>query len=76
MVSTPFIAFYVIGMILQSGLDYLVKLGAFVVLYIALYLANHFVFDERLYHILPMSIYLATKVSPFIIFEIIYYINL
>lgn len=63
MVSTPFIVFYLIGMIFQSGLDYLIKIGAFITLYIALYLANHFIFDERLFHIIPMSIYLATKVS-------------
>jgi len=63
MVSTPFIAFYVIGMVLQSGWDYLLKLGAFITLYVAVYLMNHFVFDERLFHILPMSIYLATKVN-------------
>lgn len=63
MVSTPFIAFYVIGMVLQTGWDYLIKLGAFITLYIAAYLMNHFVFDERLFHILPMSIYLATKVG-------------
>lgn len=63
MVSTPFIVFYVIGMILQSGLDYLIKLGAFIMLYVGIYSANHFIFDERLFHILPLSIYLATKVS-------------
>jgi palmitoyltransferase ZDHHC13/17 len=63
MVSTPFIVFYVIGIILQSGWDYLLKLGAFITLYVAMYLMNHFVFDERLFHILPMSIYLATKVG-------------
>lgn len=62
MVSTPFIAFYVVGMVLQAGWDYLIKLGAFITLYVAVYLMNHFVFDERLFHILPMSIYLATKV--------------
>ncbi|XP_035730374.1 palmitoyltransferase Hip14-like isoform X1 [Vespa mandarinia] len=61
MVSTPFIVFYVIGMILQSGLDYIIKLGAFIMLYVGIYSANHFIFDERLFHILPLSIYLATK---------------
>ncbi|XP_066590663.1 palmitoyltransferase Hip14 isoform X2 [Prorops nasuta] len=61
MVSTPFIAFYVIGIILQSGVDYLIKLGAFITLYVAAYLANHYVFDERLHQVLPMSVYLATK---------------
>ena len=63
MVTTPLIAFYVIGMVLQSGWDYLLKLGAFITLYVAVYLMNHFVFDERLFHVLPVSIYFATKVS-------------
>lgn len=62
MVGTPFLVFYIIGIVLQSGFDYLAKLGAFLTIYIAVYLANHFLFDERLFHILPMSIYLATKV--------------
>ncbi|XP_034948859.1 palmitoyltransferase Hip14 isoform X2 [Chelonus insularis] len=61
MVSTPFIVFYLIGMIFQSNLDYLIKLGAFLILYIAVYLAKNYLFDDRLFHILPMSIYLATK---------------
>lgn len=55
--------FYVIGIIFQSELDYLIKLGAFLTLYIAVYLAKNFLFDERLFQILPMSVYLATKVS-------------
>ena len=63
MVSTPFIVFYIIGIIFQSGLDYLIKLGAFLTLYTAVYLAKNLLFDERLFHILPISIYLATKVS-------------
>lgn len=62
MVGTPFILFYIIGMIFQSSLDYLLKLVAFVAIYLAIYSANHFVFDERLFDVLPMSIYLATKV--------------
>lgn len=68
MVSTPFILFYVIGMIFQSSLDYLLKLVAFVAIYLSIYSANHFVFDERLFDVLPMSIYLATKVidCPFL----------
>ncbi|KAJ8667909.1 hypothetical protein QAD02_009572 [Eretmocerus hayati] len=61
MISTPFIMFYLIGTILDSGLDYLIKLFAFVALYITIYTANKFVFDERLYSNLPMSIYIATK---------------
>lgn len=49
-------------MIFQSGLDYLIKLVAFVALYIAIHTASNYIYDERLYYVLPMSIYLATKV--------------
>ncbi|XP_008547862.1 palmitoyltransferase Hip14 isoform X1 [Microplitis demolitor] len=66
MVSTPFIVFYLIGLIFQSNLDYLIKLGAFLILYIAVYVAKMYLFDERLFHILPMSIYLATKMWIYI----------
>ncbi|XP_043267611.1 palmitoyltransferase Hip14 isoform X2 [Venturia canescens] len=66
MVSTPFIVFYIIGIIFQCELDYLIKLGAFLTLYIAVYLAKNFLFDERLFQILPMSIYLATKMWVYI----------
>ena len=62
MISTPFIIFYAIGMIFQSGLDYLIKLIAFVALYIAIYTASNYIYDERLYYVMPMSVYLATKV--------------
>ncbi|KAK0162418.1 hypothetical protein PV327_006195 [Microctonus hyperodae] len=66
MVSTPFIVFYVIGMIFQCHLDYLIKLGAFLILYIAIYVAKSLFFDERLFHILPMSLYLSTKMWIYI----------
>ncbi|XP_063980286.1 palmitoyltransferase Hip14 isoform X1 [Diachasmimorpha longicaudata] len=61
MVSAPFIAFYLTGMIFQLNIDYLVKLGAFMLLYIGAYTAKTFLFDERLYNVLPMATYLATK---------------
>lgn len=69
MISTPFILFYAIGMILQSGLDYLIKLFAFVSLYVAIYFANNYVYDERLNSVLPMSTYLATKVNDKFLFK-------
>ena len=62
MISTPFILFFIIGTIFQSGLDYFLKLIAFVALYFALYAASNYIYDERLCFVLPMSIYLATKV--------------
>lgn len=62
MVSTPFLTFYVIGIILQSDLVYLVKFGLLVATYIVLHFGGQYFFDDRLMNLLPMSIYLATKV--------------
>lgn len=62
MVSTPFMAFYAVGIILQSSQNYLVKLGLLMTCYIVLYMASQVMFDDRLMNLLPMSIYLATKV--------------
>jgi len=62
MVSTPFLAFYTVGIILQSSQNYLVKLGLLMTCYIVVYMASQVVFDDRLMNLLPMSIYLATKV--------------
>ncbi|XP_067012868.2 palmitoyltransferase Hip14 [Anabrus simplex] len=61
MVSTPFFAFYGIGIILQSELNYLMKLGLLMLGYISLYFGGRVLFDDRLMNLLPMSIYLATK---------------
>ncbi|XP_058804444.1 palmitoyltransferase Hip14-like [Phymastichus coffea] len=66
MISTPFLIFHAVGMIFQSNIDYLIKLMALVALYIAIYTANNYIFDERLYFVLPMSIYLATKIWIYI----------
>ncbi|KAF4521454.1 hypothetical protein B566_EDAN001751 [Ephemera danica] len=61
MMGTPFIAFYVIGLVLEMNQLYLVKMGIFVGCYIILHFAGQLFFDERLSNLLPMAIYLATK---------------
>ena len=61
MISLPFVLFWSMGMILQVQLDYLVKLGLFALVYIYSNLMSEFVFDERLFEILPLSIYFANK---------------
>ncbi|XP_049956340.1 palmitoyltransferase Hip14 [Schistocerca serialis cubense] len=61
MVSTPFLVFYLIGIILQSDQNYLVKLGLLLACYIILHFGGQVIFDDRLMNLLPMSIYLATK---------------
>jgi palmitoyltransferase len=62
MVSAPFLAFYAVGIILQSSQNYLVKLGLLMTCYVVLYMAGQIIFDDRLMNLLPISVYLATKV--------------
>ena len=61
MVSMPFILFWSVGMIFQYQVDYLIKLGLFVLVYLYANLMSEFVFDDRLFNILPLSIYFSTK---------------
>lgn len=63
MVSTPFLMFYIVGMTLETGAPYTVKAGVLGGAGIALHLITRYVFDERLVNVLPMSVYLATKVN-------------
>ena len=61
MASLPFILFWSIGMIFQMQADYLIKLGLFAIVYVYSNLMNEFVFDDRLFNVLPLSIYFANK---------------
>lgn len=61
MIGTPFLVFYGVGQTLQADILYPVKTGIFIIGYIGLYFADHFLFDERLMNVLPMAVYLATK---------------
>lgn len=63
MVGTPFLVFYAIGLTLQTDLPYPVKIAILCAGYIGLYFAGRYVFDDRLMNVLPMAVYLATKVS-------------
>lgn len=62
MLATPFFGFYLIGLVMQSHLDYLIKLGLILVFYIVVHFAGKILFDDRLINVLPMSVYMATKV--------------
>ena len=61
MVTMPFIMFWACGMILHIQMAYLAKLGLFVLLYIYSSLMREYVFDERVFNILPLSIYIGCK---------------
>lgn len=63
MMGSPFIAFYIIGLVLEMNQLYLVKMGILVGCYIIMHFIGHLLFDERLSNLLPMAIYMATKVK-------------
>lgn len=61
MIGTPFIAFYLAGLILGADLIILIKIFFLLCLYIVLNYAGQILYDDRLMALLPLSIYLATK---------------
>ena len=61
MLSMPLFVIWSIGSILDRELDYLVKLGLFVVVYLVVNGTSMLTFDERLMNFLPLGIYFATK---------------
>lgn len=66
MVGTPFLTFYVAGLILGANLLVLIKMFLLSCLYIVLHFAGQLVYDDRLMALLPLSIYLATKLWMYI----------
>ncbi|XP_059478555.1 palmitoyltransferase Hip14 isoform X2 [Neocloeon triangulifer] len=67
MMGAPFLAFYAVGVILDLELQALAKLGILVVTFIAFHFISGLLFDDRLSNILPMAIYLATKLWMYLI---------
>lgn len=61
MVGTPFVAFYLAGVILGAQIQIIIKIFLLLCLYIVLNTAGQVLYDERLMSLLPLSIYLATK---------------
>ena len=65
MLSLPFFVIWSIGTILDTEMDYLVKLGLFVVVYLVVNGTSMLTFDERLMNFLPLGIYFATKICVY-----------
>jgi len=61
MLTLPFIVIWGIGTTLEVEVDYLVKLGMFVLLYLFVNGTSMLMFDDRLMNFLPLGIYLSTK---------------
>lgn len=62
MVGTPFMAFYMAGVILGTNLLVLIKIFLLVCLYIVIHYIGQLLYDDRLMALLPLSIYLSTKI--------------
>ncbi|EEC04140.1 zinc finger protein, putative [Ixodes scapularis] len=61
MFSSPFVVFYVIGLVLDSQETHLVKFGLLFIMGCVTAFLSRFLFDERVMNVLPMSVYMATK---------------
>ncbi|XP_060530726.1 palmitoyltransferase Hip14 [Cylas formicarius] len=61
MVGTPFLAFYMAGAIIGTNLLMLIKIFLLVCLYIVIHYIGQVLYDDRLMALLPLSIYLSTK---------------
>nr|CAH7738753.1 unnamed protein product [Callosobruchus chinensis] len=61
MVGTPFMAFYAAGAILDTDQIILIKIFLLVCLYIVIHYTGQILYDDRLMGLLPLSIYLSTK---------------
>lgn len=72
MAATPFLLFYMTGMILGSSLQLLIKLFVLLCLYIGGNYLSNILYDDRLMHIMPLSIYLATKAWMYVTWLIYY----
>ena len=62
MLGVPFVGFYIVGAVMDSSQDYLIKFLILLMAYGLLYLFGNLFFDERLMNVFPMAIYLSTKV--------------
>lgn len=62
MITLPFIVIWAFGSTLELEVDYLVKLGLFVLLYLFVNGTSMLTFDDRLMNFLPLGIYLSTKI--------------
>ena len=61
MLSMPWLVIWAVGSVLDLDLDYLVKLGLFVLVYLFVNGTSMLTFDDRLMNFLPLGIYFATK---------------
>ncbi|KAH1026999.1 palmitoyltransferase Hip14 [Dendroctonus ponderosae] len=62
MVGTPFMVFYTTGALLGTNILIIIKIFLIVCLYIVIHYLGRLFYDDRLMALLPLSIYLSTKI--------------
>jgi palmitoyltransferase ZDHHC13/17 len=67
MMGSPFLIFYIVGLVLDMELQFLAKIGILMVLFLIFHFASNVLFDDRLSNVLPVAIYLATKFWMYLI---------
>lgn len=61
MVATPFLVFYLAGLILSASTLFIIKVVLLAILYGISYTLGRILFDDHLLTLLPLSVYMATK---------------
>lgn len=61
MVATPFLTFYLAGLICSADTLLIIKMFLMTCLYAVAYTIGKTMFDDHLMSLLPLSVYLATK---------------
>lgn len=61
LVATPFLVFYLVGLILSINTLFIIKSFLLLCLYAVTHLSGQILFDEHLMTMLPLSVYMATK---------------
>lgn len=61
MIAMPFLVFYLVGLILSINTLFLIKLFLLLCLYAVTHMSGQILFDETLMSMLPLSVYMATK---------------
>lgn len=76
MAATPFFVYWLAGTVLNADLGYLAKLCLLVSLWIGVSLVRQLFFDDRLFNVLPLSIYFAIKLWSLVTWVIFIYPHL
>uniref|UniRef100_A0A182TRT0 Palmitoyltransferase n=1 Tax=Anopheles melas TaxID=34690 RepID=A0A182TRT0_9DIPT len=61
MIATPFLVFYLVGLVFCADTQIIIKIFLLACLYSVAYTIGQHLFDENLMALLPLSVYMATK---------------